>query len=308
MRILRMLGLYLVWVLSPAKGSYDISQLLILDWEDEKKIVETLNIKTFPCLAIFKKDDFELHYIAADHSFLRDSPTFQMIEKEVETFNPSLMILEGFQDEWSEAITYEENKSGEPIFALNLAKQKGIKTRSGEPKDADLMQYMHSKFGSNEKKSEDVFAYYTIRMLAQCLRSKEISEKDDVISSVNGVAKKQEFFLGEFYGYEKLKDWLVNQGIKKAENLLSILETYESGELTTEEQNEWEEVLKRYQACVTQDMYCRDQTIVTRILEAYKEGVKKALVIYGRSHFITQYNILHHSFGEPKITFYKPKF
>jgi hypothetical protein len=283
--------------LSPVTASDDLSKLVLSSFEDEEKSSKTLGCGTPPFLAVFKKDDCELHYLAADHSYQKDSPTFQMIEKEVDTFKPTFMILEGFQTEWIEGLNYsEENKDGEPLFALSLGKKNGIKVIAGEPKDSDHLRQMHEKFGSKGAKSEDVLVFYVLRQMKQRVRCKQLIKSQDVKKAVDEVATIFQSFLDDVFGYDKAIKWMSIQGIKDPE---SVFEKYLFDHDSADFSEVDKEVEKRLQEICSYDMYVRDKTILTHILDAYKNAYKKIFIVYGGSHFFAQYAVLKSAFGNP---------
>lgn len=77
-----------------ASLTYDLSSLLRrtgLNFEEE--------MPHFPLVSCFKMDEFELWYIATQHAFNKEHLLFNLINNQIETFNPDLVILEGFQND-----------------------------------------------------------------------------------------------------------------------------------------------------------------------------------------------------------------
>lgn len=271
---------------------HDISSLLTL------KQISKEN-QTFPAIASFKKDEFELRYIPACHTFNKENNLFKLIRDQIETFNPTFLILEGFQNEniYSIAESEKQPKEGESIFALRIASKKGIHVISGEPRDADLMAEMHQKFGGKLKQSEDVFTFYILRMLQQELRKDSIAENQDPRIAVNHIANLQAGFLDHTYSYDQLATHLLNKYEISNLSLPLIKEGQGDNFLCA-----YGLLLLELERVLEYDVFIRDQSILRTIFGCHdRDKSGKVLIIYGSSHYQTQLPVLESYFGKPKL-------
>lgn len=268
---------------------YDLSSLLRLN-----EISSETEAKKLPSVACFKKDEFELRYIPAQHAFNKEDSLFNLIKEQIDTFNPNLIILEGFQNDHIRSILDSEEalNEGESIFALRHAFVKDIACVSGEPKDTDLMRRMHEQFEEMPGKSEDVFAFYLLRMLRQELRRNKNLQEQEPKLVINLIASKQEDFLGEYFSYERLMNYLQQYAISDLD--LPLIKLSSGQDFITK----YGSILLKFAEAIKNDMLIRDENILKLILNSYyTDKHQKILVIYGSDHYKTQLPVLEKYFG-----------
>lgn len=105
-------------------------------------------------------DGKEVYWFDVHHSNDPNAPMFQRIENVLTEFCPNLILVEGgahtFEGDRESAI-----HEGESAFATYLAKQKGIPVEDIEPPFEKQIEYLQSKY-----LSDDILAMYLIRQIS----------------------------------------------------------------------------------------------------------------------------------------------
>ena len=130
-------------------------------------------------VALFRKGDKELVYIAGKHAKSSEDKVFQIIETQMRIFKPQTIILEGFSPSMPEARMREMAqkcapdfvKCGEKYQAIHLA-YKSTKLISGEPSEKDIVKGAFAKGYS----SSDILYFYLVRQIPQMRRQGELKK------------------------------------------------------------------------------------------------------------------------------------
>jgi hypothetical protein len=281
--------------------NHDVSDVLYCDIKGEAALVQNIYEKTgmqyqhgSASIVKFKKENNQVVYIPVQHTAdYIENPTskiFQCIKHVVDSFQPNVMILEGFENsEYALGWMHQNAKNidprvlyEEPIYATYLAHMKNIPFISGEPLHQEILNGVQEK-GYTLK---DLFFFYFLQTVPQYKRKGKYTECElpDVFYKIS----RMHNFFNRQYTYEEFQTWCIN----KLGKTLTLEEILESTKTHVNTPRTFVNNLSR------EAMFIRDKKIAQRILEA-TENHDKVLIIYGSSHYYTQHKFLARNFGEP---------
>lgn len=282
-------GLFCGEEMLSASQAYDLSGVLGFDPAEQRKLAQSANIASFPAKATFQNDGHELRYLAIAHSADPDSPTHRMIRKEIEEFQPSLLILEGFGNSefWVDCIKEYSQKPDEypfePCYAARLAQEREIPFIGGEPEDQEIIEAVERKGYTKD----DIAYLYIIQQIGQKWHLFKLLEPDLSHIFANCAEMWRELF-GKNYTLEDYQGWCAAAN----ERVLTL------EELINPENTEPLSDGSKLQRISHEVMIVRDHTIVQRILESMKT-YDKVMVVYGGSHYYCQHKVLQQQLGNP---------
>ena len=130
-----------------------------------------------PYVAVFRRGAKTLAYVAAKHAAGVDSATFRTVRKTIEELKPQELILEGFYFEnenmrrsYLAGVAACERADfahcPEPMYAAQLAQEKGIPFDGGDPTDREIVAAL-ARHGYS---AVDVAGFYLARMVPEWRR------------------------------------------------------------------------------------------------------------------------------------------
>lgn len=251
-----------------------------------------------PVIAHYKKNNYELYYLAAKHSNDIGNGTLNLVEDLFTHDQFNVLLLEPFpydvgqspswfvreaQEGLSEKFIY----GGESSLAAILADKKKIPFFGGEPDHRDIYNDLKRKGYSDQ----DILGFYLVRQIPEWIREKE--DKKGLV---------------EHKGPSFLASYCKTFGVKTCPHLGAIKAWYKSHsghELDSNVLNE-EVAPVNNGALFTQKIssdigYIRDHftlALIQKLLAKYQ----KVAVVYGAGHFVTLRKSFDNSFGEPTFT------
>ncbi|WP_032112758.1 hypothetical protein [Candidatus Paracaedibacter symbiosus] len=264
---------------------YDFSKLVPFDFNEQMEFAKTVRVTSLPALATFHGNGRELRYLAVQHAIGASSPTFQSIRQTIEDFQPSCLILEGFENcdetiQWiSEQYKKEPEYCGEPLYAAYLAKEKGVLFMSGEPTDQEIIRHCINK---NYTKNDVAYFYFT-RLIPQHYRQQKLSFESDLPRFFEDLSQMWMGIFNEKYTHEGYQSWC-NEAYNKPLTFQQVIDTTQTSPILTGH---------KLQKIGYEVGLVRDKEILTRIFDSMQK-YDKVLVIYGASHYFTQRKVLQH--------------
>jgi hypothetical protein len=138
----------------------------------------------FPYVESFTKGKTTLHYLASAHAVKTDSPTFQLIDRELKEFKPQAIVLESFPRAFgispermvAHAKTEGANgifRGGEDIYAVKRAAELHIEFVGGEPDQATVLKAVLAQGFT----IQDLLGFYFVRQIPADRRVHPLDEK-----------------------------------------------------------------------------------------------------------------------------------
>jgi hypothetical protein len=249
-----------------------------------------------PFVSSFRTPRGELRFIAAKHGFGDEDPTHLTVKKEMETFAPGFLVIEGraFHGEVSPR-WYRELAArsctptgapacGESRFAATLAMARGIPFITGDPPDADIVAGL-MKAGYS---AEDYAGLSLMQMLPHW-NAQGVLASSGPARAVEGLlpALRRDFGLSPEFGYERFRAW-------HREKLGRELEpqAVTSGDTAprVDAGATW-----LHRLCAASDQV-RETAIVREIAERAARH-ERVLVVYGGGHLVKQRKVLEALYG-----------
>lgn len=285
--------------------AYDFSDLLPFDMHQEslwyKNLVKETGLEAqTPTTISFVTGAKQVSYIALSHTadFPANptSPQFLCIASIIASFQPDLMILEGFDDS-EDFITYVRQISQNPdptkvvqetTYAAHLAQQKNIPFIGGEPCDHDILAGLLQKGYT----TDDMAFFYFLQQVPQEDRENKLTDAN-VEERFVRLSNQWQYIFGNTHTYEDFQKWCTRKVGRTLclEEIMDAFCAFPESFLTTIQKDA---------------MLIRDQTIVQRLLKACEKH-SKVLIIYGASHYYTQHKVLEKYLGAPKYEVFTPQ-
>lgn len=294
LRISKILVVCSLALFSACSTAPRLSEEKVRNWSDElgREYPQEKSV-----IARYKKNDYELFYLAARHTSTVGDPTMNLVQTLFDQFKFKVLLIESipFSSGESPAWFLKEAqagrgekfiKGGESSLAVILADQKGIPFFAGEPDHKDLYLGLKSKGYSDL----DFIGFYLARQIPQWIREQE-PEKDLL-------KRKTPKFTAHYcrlVSLSRCPDLLEIMNWYKEKNgkdlTLSLLNEevapYESGTLFTQ----------RMSADIGKIRDRFTLKIIKQLLQKYK----KVAVVYGAGHFLTLRHSFDFEFGEPSF-------
>ena len=117
-----------------------------------------------PYTALYEKDGYTLHYIAASHDFKNplNNPTFAPISQLMQNDSPPKAVIVEVPPNYT-APTGQSVTLTEADFAIFLAKNKNVAIIGGEPTHEEVFSF----FKEQGYSTQDAIGFYMSRMAAQ---------------------------------------------------------------------------------------------------------------------------------------------
>lgn len=139
---------------------YNLDSLHSFDNKRQSDFLEENNLK-FPFVASFKNGNGELRYLPVSHAGDKNSPTFTLIKKSIQSFKPDVILLEGI--EMTEGYSSKRvinkakncsphwNKCVEILYAANLSNKNNINFIGCEPSDLEMFKELKKNGYTKER-------------------------------------------------------------------------------------------------------------------------------------------------------------
>jgi hypothetical protein len=276
-------------VTSVAHADFDLTKLKNYSLELERNLPALP-----PFMACYKKDDRELCYIATNHGSDASSPTFKLIKKVMDEFRPDFVVLEGFESNMGlspkDVTEIHEKfcktngaKCEEPLYAISLAKEKGIPFIGAEPDDAEV----YDNFRSEGYSRNETFSLYFALLVPQFYRAGQIATMADVHKKFDQYYKMSGV-SGVTLTFPEYEEWL-KRNIDKTLEFSDMVNPLFVAPLSNG---------SKIQQMSNKLEWIRDRHILRTILDYFRQ-YKRVLVVYGHSHFLTQIDVLEQHLGKP---------
>jgi hypothetical protein len=249
-------------------------------------------------IAHYKKDRFELYYLAARHTSTMGEDTMNLVEQLFSQFQFNVVLIESipyssgespkwFLEEAKKGRTNQRISGGESALAAILADEKKIPFFAGEPDHQDIYRGLKAKGYTDE----DVIGFYTVRQIPQWVREGK---------NKSGLLKRE---IPPFAAhYCKIFSLL------KCPQYSGIIKWYKTKlghELTSNVSNEETAPFKDGKL-LTQKMSAEVGVIrdhfTLNVIEQLLARYKRVAVIYGAGHFLTLENSFSSALGPPSFT------
>jgi len=249
-----------------------------------------------PFLAVFKRHDRSLYYVAAHHSNHVSSATFRLIRGCFATLPIDLALLEGFAREEGlspEGVLADFSRErghgfyayGEPSFAAAQAADRGIPFLGAEPPAKEVCRQLLAKGYS----AADVLGFHFVQQVPQYKRDGTLPGKSVRKTFAEFVerCKPRLGLTAAAFDYKEFLDWYPNQsGTRFSVKRLTTWDVAPIGDGTA---------IQRISAA---DDLIRNRHILgttASVLGSYKH----VLVVYGASHLACQRPVLEDMLGRP---------
>lgn len=246
-----------------------------------------------PVIAHYKRDNYELFYLAARHTNTMGEDTLNLVQTLYDKFKFNVLIIESlphsvgespkwFVEEAKAGRTAKFIKGGESALSVILASNKKIPFFAGEPDHQDIYRGLKDKGYTDI----DVLSFYTVRQIPQWVR-----EQND----------KSTLF------HKKIPSFLTNYcktfSVQNCPSTVDVMKWYKDKigyELTPDVSNEEVAPIKDG-TLYTQKMsaeigHIRDH-FTLNIIEQMLLRYERVAVVYGASHFSTLRRSFEKSFG-----------
>lgn len=139
-----------------------------------------------PFLAVFKRNEQVLGFVAARHGYDPQSPTFNAIRNAYRIIEPRAAIIEGVETrqgaspdfivrQASKTSDNSASNEGEAVYTAKLALQAGIPFWGGEPTDSEL----YARLLADGFDPRDAFYAFLFGPLAQSIREGDFEGPSD---------------------------------------------------------------------------------------------------------------------------------
>ena len=269
-------------------------------------LLELFRPYSYPYEAGFKRYERELHFLAVEHwtgptsniPTAFDHPTFKAIQKEFDTFHPTVVIFEGLslatlskevlQERADDCKSRQYLDCGEAFFAINLARNENIAFVSGEPKPHTLVSQLLKRGYT----VSDIIGRFLLADLAEEKISKGITPENFqewAESEIQWIKKR--FNFNFVFGVKDFQLWYANR-VHRPVNYLEI----EGSDLSPDA------VLNRsfLHKISSHIRMIRDQQILLSIEAQLNHSFPtRVLVVFGGGHLLTQEPVLKNALGKP---------
>lgn len=255
-----------------------------------------------PYVARFKSGDAALTYVAVRHQYGVASKTFRTIDRAFSDVKPRIIIIEGASDlnehkrhkiEQQTANCGRGNfsKCGENYYGVFLALKNGVLWTSGEPSEKSIRHGLSQHYADH-----DVAFFYLVRQVRQLVVEKGLNTRN-FESVVN----------------DALADFAINDELPPKLTAKMFLAWYEEkmhkpfvlAEINSETTAPTFFPQMTYLNQISAEIEkIRDRHILKTIANELNSH-RNVLVIYGGSHFLTQYDALVDMMGIPTIMRYQ---
>ncbi len=281
----------------PIQHLHNLAGIKLYNGKEEKKFERTEGISK-PFMTYFKGSKTELCYTAVRHANSVSSPTFQLVKNTFDSFDPEILILEGFYYECGRSpsfilssIKQEEGQKhwqgGEVSFAASLAHKKGIPFVGAEPTDKAILSQLTSK-GYTDR---DFVFFYFLRNIPQYGRSKELSAEDQLPMLFDRDMERWDghHILQSIPTYGDYQDWFHRHYPEK----LSFKKLIDHDLTCPQADSEL-----FFHQLSNEIELIRDTHILKVQLDLSRE-FSKIMTVYGGSHYRCQEEVLKRYFGTP---------
>jgi len=253
-----------------------------------------------PLLAVFKRGDQTLGFVAARHSIDGAHPTFALVRAAFDEVQPRAAIIEGIETargDWPRPIVQEASRlkasanpasAGEALYTAQLAMERDIALWGGEPSDQDIYAALLAAGSA----PQDAFYASLFGPLEQSRREGDITGPNDprfdavferwARSSARGLAPAPDPSVGAFRAWYRDRTGL---DLNADPNWLANHDPDYPGPVQRENK---------------QHMMIRDQHLFELILSRL-ETHDRILVVYGGSHIATMWRPLVRKLGRPRL-------
>lgn len=253
-----------------------------------------------PYVARYERDGKALSFLAARHEHVLGSATFLLVEEEIESFRPEVVLIEGLEtrhgfspkfyvDEARVPRSDDRYPMGEPGFAASLAAARDIPFLGGEPSDEEV----HEAIVGDEFELIDIVYFYVVRQIPQWKRNGEDEERDFEELSTRRIAteeKRLRIPVGTFARRESFEAWYARRNGRP----------FDYDEINTQPTAP----LDHEGALFTNLLSCRvgevRDTHIVRQIAALLAHHDRVLVIYGAGHHVQQKRVLEAMLGTPR--------
>lgn len=254
----------------------------------------------FPFLAVFKRGDRTLGFVAAEHSINGGDPTFALVRNAFDAVQPRAVIIEGLKTalgEWPRPIVERARRlkassdpyaDGEPLYTAHMAMDRDIPLWGGEPSDQDIYAALLAA-GSDP---QDAFYAFLFGPLAQSVREGDISGPDDPRFDprfewwakwiARNLTPAPDASALAFRAWYRARTGL---DLNADPNWLANDDPDHAGPIQRE---------------LKQHTRIRDQHLLN-LIRSRLETHRRLLVVYGGSHFATMWSPLVRQLGPPRL-------
>ncbi len=263
----------------------DPEKVLSYTFELEKK-----KHKKNPYLAIYKKGNKELYFIASRHLSsveypnLLEHPTLKTIKKVFSDYQPEVSIVEGINTgkelspqsilkHAESCIETQYKKCGESTFTINQAQKNKSHYITGEPTD----EFIHRRLLATGFTTEDLLSFYLIRKIPQLIRQGTFSKKTFPKLASELIEKfKTKIGAESNFDFEQFKSWYAQKmpSPKSFYDIKNNDAAPHGGANATYSQKISNKIT-----------LIRDQNLVETITEMFSQ-FDRVLVVYGSSHLV----------------------
>ena len=248
-----------------------------------------------PYVARYEREGKSLAYVAARHEHAVGNETFQLIEREFESFRPDVVIVEGLETvHGSSPAFYLEGVErtqhgasypmGEAGFAASLATASGIPFFGGEPSEEEIRDAVVV----DPIELNDLICFYVVRQVPQWKRTGEDQESsfDELYAQLIGHYRRELSLEGDsFLDPREFGPWYEERNGRP----------FRYDEVTTEESAPIEGLLFTNQLAFAIGQV-RDSHIVRTIADLLNQH-DRVLVVYGAGHHVQQEKVLEAMMG-----------
>jgi len=243
-----------------------------------------------PYLYTLGRGDAALTFVGAHHTNDPNDSLLSVIDRELETKQPDLVIVEGLQnlsghggdERFISGLTEEQavERGGEAVYTVHRALGYGVPWLSPEPSDAALARELLGSFYTKEQ----VLAWYTLRLLGQYHRREEKLPFSAYVAP----------FLVEFQRQTNWPNFAYT--LESALAIAAPLVGHEIRQNNRERAGEYTDPIPWPGRWETQTLFndmtrvalaLRDRTLMRQIAVELEAG-KKLLVVYGAGHAVMQ--------------------
>ena len=251
-----------------------------------------------PYLAVFKKGDLVLTYLATAHENQASSPTIRLLDQTFANGSFQAVMIEGlpFDSSRSEYEAYLRHvvrtstggffQGGEDAAAAILAHSKGIPFYGGEPTDPEVLRDVLARGYT----ARDLVGLYAVRMIpvwAGKGRLKDSSLGKLAEDALGLSCRNYRLTPAECPSFDEVKRWY------RAKNGKDFGESFDQEELTPYPGGTY--FTQRLTAAITD---VRNKAAVRHAEELLRKH-RRLLVVYGGSHLFMQSKAFEKALGAP---------
>lgn len=250
-----------------------------------------------PFYCRYRRDDYDLHYVAARHSNEAGSPTFTLIRQLFERRRFDAVVLEAFPAALGESspgllrsfkagVEGSFYRCGEWGYTAILAAERGIPFVGGEPGDGEVFQALKERGHCAEDYLGLIFLSYTPQLNRDgTLRDRKIEGAfDELIPGEReraGIPDGPRFGYGEFLAWHQAK---LGRPYDPTATLYDAVAPFRDGDFV------------QRLAALTNDV--RNLRQLQEIVRQLDER-RRVLVVFGSGHWSCQRRALTAMFGAP---------